>query len=152
MVLRSSRGKLPLSFIRASQSSPSNRPPGLGAPLKDDDGYRKNIHPRGFVAQAFKQMSRSNSQFGPITSGIVGGATCWVPTVGGGVPVPRSLTHTSNADRQLVEHTFWTILFFEMGAKLPAKLVAIEQKRIIAAALSFICATPKSKKVCASIK
>jgi hypothetical protein len=34
---------------------------------------------------------------------------------------------------------FWAILFFEIAAKLPAKLVAIEQKRIIAAAVSFIC-------------
>jgi hypothetical protein len=33
-----------------------------------------------------------------------------------------------------------------MGAKLPAELVAIEQKRIIAAALSFICVAPKREK------
>jgi hypothetical protein len=31
-----------------------------------------------------------------------------------------------------------------MGAKLPAKLVAIEQKRIIAAALSFIRVAPRA--------
>jgi len=40
------------------------------------------------------------------------------------------------------------ILFFEMGAKLPAKLVAIEQKRIIAAALSFICTPHKRGCIC----
>ena len=87
---------------------------------------------------ALKQESRSNSQFAPTTNGAVVGATCWVPTVGGGAPVPRSLTHKSNAVWQLVEHAFCTILFFGMGVKLPAKLVGIDAKRIIVAALSFI--------------
>jgi hypothetical protein len=32
-----------------------------------------------------------------------------------------------------------------MGARLPAKLVAIEQKRIIAATLSFIRVAPTAK-------
>jgi hypothetical protein len=31
----------------------------------------------------------------------------------------------------------WAILFFGMGVKLPAKLIVIEDKRIIAAALSL---------------
>jgi hypothetical protein len=30
-----------------------------------------------------------------------------------------------------------------MGVKLPAKLIVVEEKRIIAAALSFIFASPK---------
>ena len=33
---------------------------------------------------------------------VVVGATCWVPAVGGGAPVPRSLTHKSNAVWQLL--------------------------------------------------
>lgn len=33
----------------------------------------------------------------------------------------------------------WTILFFGMSVKLPAKLVAIEESKIIAATVSFIC-------------
>jgi hypothetical protein len=61
-----------------------------------------------------------------------------VPTVGGGAPVPRSLTHKANAVWQLVEHAVCTILFFGMGVKLPAKLAGIDAKRIIVAALSFI--------------
>ena len=88
--------------------------------------------------QALKQESRSNSQFAPITNGGAVGATCWVPSVGGGAPVPRSLTHKLNAVWQLVEHAVCTILFFGMGVKLPAKLVEIDAKRIIVAALSFI--------------
>jgi hypothetical protein len=31
----------------------------------------------------------------------------------------------------------WAIIFFGMGVKLPAKLIVIENKRIIAAALSL---------------
>jgi hypothetical protein len=41
-----------------------------------------------------------------------------------------------------------------MGVKLPAKLIVVEEKRIIAAALSFIFASPKAGtlKVCASFR
>jgi hypothetical protein len=46
---------------------------------------------------------------------------------------------------QLTAHEVCVILFFEAGVKSPAKLVAIEQTRIIAATLSFICVVPKSK-------
>ena len=104
--------------------------------------------PLGFSVHFLKQKSRSDSQFGPVTSGIGVGVTCWVPTVGGSVPVPRILTHKSNAVWQLFKHAFWTILFFEIGVRLPAKLVAIEQKRIIAAALSFICTLHKPVRTC----
>ena len=38
----------------------------------------------------------------------------------------------------------WAILFFGMGVTLPAKLVAIEENRIIAATLSFICTPLKA--------
>jgi hypothetical protein len=44
----------------------------------------------------------------------------------------------------VTEHTFWPILFFGMGVKLPARLVAIKESRIIAATLSFICTPLKS--------
>ena len=49
----------------------------------------------------------------------------------------RSLAHRSKLFWQLTAHD-WTILFFGMGVKLPAKLVAIEENRIIAATLRFI--------------
>ena len=49
-----------------------------------------------------------------------------------------SLTHRSKAFWHVAAHD-WAILFFGMGVKLPAKLVAIEENRIIAATLSFIC-------------
>jgi len=100
--------------------------------------HRINIQPRGFVAHALKQAAWSNSQFAPITNGGAVGATCWVPNVGGGAPIPRSLTHKANAVWQLLEHAVWAILFFGMGVKLPAKLAWIDAKRIIIAALSFI--------------
>jgi hypothetical protein len=54
----------------------------------------------------------------------------------------RSLAHRSKLFWQLTAHD-WTILFFGMDVKLPAKLVAIEENRIIAATLSFICKPPK---------
>ena len=119
----------------------------LGGPEQADQ-------PRGFAWHICKQIFRSPSQFGPIASGTVGGATCWVPTVGGGVVVRETLTHRSKLFWHVTEHTFWTILFFGIGVKLPAKLVAIEQKRIIAAALSFICTPLKAGtlRVCASVK
>ena len=56
-------------------------------------GPEQADQPRGFAWHICKQIFRSPSQFGPITSGAVGGATCWVPTVGGRVGVPRTLTH-----------------------------------------------------------
>ena len=99
------------------------------------------------AAQPLKQASRSDSQFGPITTGDVCGATCWVPTVGKIVTVPRTLTHVTNVARQLGEQSNCTILFFGMGVKLPAKLVWIDAKRIIAAKLSFIF-IPIDLKVC----
>jgi hypothetical protein len=105
--------RLPVSFIRASQSSP--------VPNKSTAAI-ENSQPRGFAAQPLKQASRSASQSGPIIVGTAGVATCWVPIVGGGPPVPRSLTHVSNAARQPVEHPACTILFFGMGVKLPARL------------------------------
>jgi hypothetical protein len=55
----------------------------------------------------------------------------------------RSLAHRSKLFWQLTTHD-WTILFFGMGVKLPAKLVAIEENRSIAATLSFICMPPKA--------
>ena len=58
--------------------------------------------------------------------------------VGKGFEVPRSLVHKSNWIWQLTGHEFWAISFLEIGARLPAKLVAIEQKRIITAGASFI--------------
>ena len=73
--------------------------------------------------------------------GRAGVATCWVPAVPaavGGGPVPRSLTHVSNVNWQIVEHDPCTILFFGMGVKLSAKLAGIDAKRIIAATLNFI--------------
>src|SRR5262245_6201621 len=82
----------------------------------------RRAQPRGFVRQPLKQESRSASQSGPIKVGTAGVATCWVPIVGGGPPVPRSLTHVSNKARQMVEHPPCTILFFGMGVKLPARL------------------------------
>src|SRR5262245_49173959 len=130
--------RLLLSVIRASPSL-------LRAELQHED-CRKIFHPRGFAAQPLKQASRSNSQFGPITSGTVGGATCWVPTVGGGVGTPRTLTHVSNELWQIVKHPACTILFFGMGVKLPAKLAGIDAKRIIAATPSFIF-TPESQNL-----
>jgi len=117
-------------------------------------GPEQADQPRGFAWHICKQIFRSPSQFGPIASGTVGGATCWVPTVGGGVVVRETLTHRSKLFWHVTEHTFWTILFFGIGVKLPAKLVAIEQKRIIAATLSFICKPLKAGtlRVCASVK
>jgi hypothetical protein len=44
-----------------------------------------------------------------------------------------SFVHKSNAIWQLFKHELWAILFFGMGVKLPAKLVAIEESRVIAA-------------------
>ena len=88
--------------------------------------------------QPLKQASRSFSQFGPITSGTAGVATCWVPIVGGRVPVPRTLTHVSKLARQLGVQSTCTILFFGIGVKLPAKLAGIDARRIIAATVSFI--------------
>ena len=107
----------------------------------------KIFQPGGFVRialQPLTQASRSNSQFGPITSGTAGVATCWVPTVGGRVPVPRTLTHVSNAARQLGVQSTCTILFFGIGVKLPAKLAGIDARRIIAATVSFIF-TPEAR-------
>jgi hypothetical protein len=54
--------------------------------------------------------------------------------------LPQTLKHSTNARWQLSKHVVWAILIFGMGVKLPAKAVVIEDKRIIAAALSFICA------------
>jgi len=46
---------------------------------------------------------------------------------------------------QLLKHAWlWTILPFGTGVKLPAKPIVVEEKRIIAAAVSFIFASPKS--------
>ncbi len=60
--------------------------------------------------------------------------------------VPRSCTQTVKLFWHLAEHNwrFWTNLFFGMGVKLPAKLVAIEENRIIAATFSFICTLLKA--------
>jgi hypothetical protein len=75
--------------------------------------------------------------------GTAGVATCWVPTSGGGGPVPRTLTHVMNMAWQLAEQSTCTILFFGIGVKLPAKLTGIDARRIIAATVSFIF-IPKS--------
>ena len=63
-----------------------------------------------------------------------------------------SRTHRSKLLWHAAAHD-WAILFFGMGVKLPAKLVAIEESKIITATVSFIVA-PKSWtfKVCASAK
>jgi hypothetical protein len=113
----------------------------MAAELEARRAVEKYFQPGGFVRialQPLTQASRSNSQFGPITSGTAGVATCWVPTVGGRVPVPRTLTHVSNAARQLGVQSTCTILFFGIGVKLPAKLAGIDARRIIAATVSFI--------------
>src|SRR3974377_930709 len=60
--------------------------------------------------------------------------------------LPQTLKHSTNARWQLSKHVVWAILIFGMGVKLPAKLVVIEDKRIIATALSFICALKKHSK------
>src|SRR5262249_25113205 len=101
--------------------------------------------PRGFAWQFNKQRVWSPSQFWPIGTCTVGAVTCWVPAVGGGIAAgTRSLTHRLKAFWQLTAQGLWAILFFGMGVKLPAKLVAIEENRIIAATLSFICTPLKA--------
>ena len=144
--LIASAASAPAAFIHPCQ------PPQVD--LAGEHELIENSQPRGFVWQVNKQRSRSASQFGPTISGGVDGPTCWVPAVGGGGGGTRSLTHTLKLLWQLKEHAFWTTLFFGMGAKLPAKLVAIEENRIIAATLSFICTPPKARtlKVCTSVK
>jgi len=52
----------------------------------------------------------------------------------------RSLAHRSKLFWQLTAHD-WTILFFGMGVKLPAKLVVIEERRNITAAASLMYAS-----------
>jgi hypothetical protein len=50
----------------------------------------------------------------------------------------------SNAVWQLLKHAWlWTILLLGIGVKLPAKLIVVEEKRIIAAVASLIFASPK---------
>ena len=101
--------------------------------------------PRGFAWQFNRQRVWSPSQFWPIGTCGVGVVTCWVPAVGGGVAAgTRSLAHRLKAFWQLTAQAFWAILFFGMGVKLPAKLVAIEENRIIAATVSFICTPLKA--------
>jgi hypothetical protein len=43
-----------------------------------------------------------------------------------------------------VKHEFWTILVLGTGVKSPAKLIATEERRIMAAALSFMCASTEN--------
>jgi hypothetical protein len=96
--------------------------------------------PRGFVWQTSKQSLSSPSQL-PTTSGT-DGVVCWVPVVGGGGGGVRSFAHRSKLFWHVTAHD-WAILFFGMGAKLPAKLVTTEQNRIIGAPTTFICTPPK---------
>ena len=51
--------------------------------------------------------------------------------------LPQSCMHWLKRVWQLRAQPPWAILFFGMGVKLPAKLIVIEDKRIIAAALSL---------------
>ena len=64
-----------------------------------------------------------------------------------------SFTHRSKLFWHVTAQA-WTILFFGMSVKLPAKLVAIEENRITAATLNFICTPLKAGtlRVCASVK
>jgi hypothetical protein len=71
-----------------------------------------------------------------------------VPALGGGAPVPQSL---SNAVWQLTEQVVCPILFFGMDVKFPAKQAGIDESRIIVAALSFI-STPLLKDLYAPLK
>jgi hypothetical protein len=52
---------------------------------------------------------------------------------------PQSCRHWLNKVWQFAAQLNCAILFFGMGVKLPAKLVVIEESRIIAATTCFIC-------------
>jgi hypothetical protein len=47
-------------------------------------------------------------------------------------------THTLKLFWHEAAHPVWTILYFGMGVKLPAKLIVAEDKRIIAAGTSGV--------------
>ena len=53
--------------------------------------------------------------------------------------LPQSCRHWLKRIWQLRAQPPWATLFFGMGVKLPAKLNVIDEKRIIAAAICFIC-------------
>jgi len=55
---------------------------------------------------------------------------------------PQTCKHWRNKFWQLAEQPLWAILFFAMGVKLPARLIAIEEKKIIAVAVIFIWMLP----------
>ena len=97
--------------------------------------------PRGWPWHSSKQIFRYAAQSGPINSGA-DGVTCWVPAIGGIGGGALRFTHTPKLFWHEAAHPVWTIFIFGMGVTLPAKLVAIEENRIIAATLSFIC-SPK---------
>ena len=97
--------------------------------------------PRGWPWHSSKQIFRYAAQSGPINSGA-DGVTCWVPAIGGIGGGTLRFTHTPKLFWHEAAHPVWTIFIFGMGVTLPAKLVAIEENRIIAATLSFIC-SPK---------
>jgi hypothetical protein len=56
-------------------------------------------------------------------------------------PFPQTERHNRNMSWQLLGQKFWTILFFGMGVKLPAKLVVIEERRNITATASLMYAS-----------
>jgi hypothetical protein len=58
---------------------------------------------------------------------------------------PQSCKHWLNKVWQFTEQLnccVCAILFFGMGVKLPAKLLVIEENKIIAATIRFICTPP----------
>jgi hypothetical protein len=59
---------------------------------------------------------------------------------------PQSCRHWLNKTWQPTAQLRCAILFFGMGVKLPAKLIVVEENRIIAAAISFICMPPLGLK------
>ena len=106
----------------------------------------KCTQPPGHAAQFVTQTSRSLSQL-RLTSGLLSLSDVQL--------FPQTFKHRSKSCWQLAIQLLrlWAILFFGTGVKLPAKLIVIEERRMIAAALSFI-RTPKKAitiKVCASI-
>src|SRR5262249_58738876 len=103
-------------------------------------------------------MSWPISQFGPIPGAglatIAGGVVGVEPGATGGTYwVPRSCTHRVKLFWHLTEQlwTSWTTLLF--GMSVPARLVALEENRIVAATPTFICTLLKTRtlKVCAQL-
>jgi len=101
--------------------------------MRHSKASRKIIQPLRADRQPLWQASNSKSQLR-----LIAGLLALVDVQ----LFPQTERHSRNVSWQLLKQKFWTILFFGMGVKLPAKLVVIEEKRIIAAAASFICTPP----------